>query len=200
MSGVESLSANGAQSTAISISTHQTFVSDTGISTIDLSADTDATGNNVINISAQTTSTAMSLTGSAGKDTITLDAGSVDTVNVAITNATTTIGNTADIIAAFDDANDLIDFGDMAAGTGANYAEAASDLGANDTIGVAAALIIANTAMNGTIIYHFQDNTNGGADNGYLFFDHDADGTADGVVILSGLTAVGDFSEANIIA
>ena len=127
VSGVELLSANGAQTGVISLTTHATFVSDTGISTIDLSGDTSSTGNNVIDISNQGTSTAMSLTGLLVRILLRWMAEVVDTVNVvATTGATTTSGATADVITAFDDAADFIDFGDMAAGTVANYAEASA--------------------------------------------------------------------------
>ena len=100
VTGVETVTANGAQSTAISLTTHATFVSDTGISTIDLSADTDATGTNVIDISNQTTTTAMSLRGGAGIDQFTLDAGSVDTV-IVVNGETGTLGTAADTINGF---------------------------------------------------------------------------------------------------
>jgi len=198
VTGVESLSANGAQAGVISITTHSTFVTDTGITTIDLSGDTDATGDNVINIANQGTTTAMTLTGGAGKETFTLDAGSVDTVVIS-NGTTTTVGTTADTIAGFVTTADKIDF-NIAAGSGANYAEASADHGANNTLGVAAGLTAANTAMNTTVIYFLADNTNGGADNGYLYFDANADGTADGCVILTGLAALTDFGDGDIIA
>jgi Ca2+-binding RTX toxin-like protein len=69
-----------ASSNAYSITTHADFVSDTGIAIIDLSGDTTAGGSNVIDMSNQTTTTAMTVTGSAGVDTITLQETSADTV------------------------------------------------------------------------------------------------------------------------
>jgi Ca2+-binding RTX toxin-like protein len=80
VTGFSELVSNGAQATAISLVTHATFQSDTGIQIIDLSADTNTAGSNTIDISNQSTTAAMTLTGSAGVDTITLDAGSADVV------------------------------------------------------------------------------------------------------------------------
>jgi hypothetical protein len=199
VTGFSELIANGAQTGAISLSPHATFVTDTGITTIDLSADTSTTGTNVINISALTTTTAMSLRGGAGVDTFTLDTGSTDTVIVNKTGETGTTSTTVDTINAFTSATDKIDF-NIAAGSVGNYSEASADHGANDAIGVAAALTAANTAMNGTVIYFLADNTNVGADKGYLYFDADADGTADGAVIIGGLTALTGFAPGDIIA
>ena len=66
----EKVTARGAESTAIELNFHVTFRSDTGITTVTLAADTDATATNVINFDV-VTGGAMSITGSAGVDTIT---------------------------------------------------------------------------------------------------------------------------------
>jgi hypothetical protein len=199
VTGFTEVISNGAQTGAISLTTHATFVSDTGIATIDLSADTSTTGTNVINISNQTTTTAMSLRGGAGIDQFTLDAGSVDTVIVNKSGETGTTGATADTIAGFVTTADKLDF-NIAAGTGANFANGNGAGGASDAIGLAAGLTAANTAMNSTIIYFFYDNTTGAADNGYLYFDNNADGTADGAVVITGATASTFVVAGDIIA
>ena len=51
MTGFTEVIANGAQTGAISISTHATFGGDTGITTFDLSADTSTSRTNAINVS-----------------------------------------------------------------------------------------------------------------------------------------------------
>jgi Ca2+-binding RTX toxin-like protein len=79
-SGLEKLIASGATTNAISFSAHADFVTDTGILTYDLSADTNATGTNVIDLSGLTNTLAITVTGSAGIDQITLDAGDASTV------------------------------------------------------------------------------------------------------------------------
>ena len=198
VSGVEILGASGAAAGVISITTHATFASDTGIAIIDLSADTNVIGSNVIDISAQTTTTAMAITGSAGKDTITLDNGSTDTITAGASGLTL-LGNTTDAVVNFVSGTDKFDF-NLAAGTVANYAEASAAGGASDAIGMAAGLIAANIAMNSTVIYYFYDNTTGAADNGYLYVDSDSNGTADFGVVITGATALTNFGQADIIA
>jgi Ca2+-binding RTX toxin-like protein len=89
ISGISSITVNTASATAFSITTDDDFYSDTGITTIDLSADTNTTGTNVINISNDdAVAQAFTLTGGAGVEQITGDGG-VDTI---------TPGGGADII------------------------------------------------------------------------------------------------------
>lgn len=105
---------------------------------------------------------------------------------------------TADTVIGFVTGTDKFSLG--TAGTAANYAEASADLGATDLLGVAAGKTAADLLMDGTVIYVLQDNTNAGADNGYLYVDFDADGTADLSIIISGLTDLTDLAHTDIIA
>jgi hypothetical protein len=100
VTNVESLSSNGAQTGVISLTLHSTFVTDTGITTIDLSGDTSATGSNVVDLSNLTTTTAMTVTGSAGIDTITADSGDITTIKggSGIDVIDLTGGTTADVL------------------------------------------------------------------------------------------------------
>ena len=79
-SGLEKLIASEATTNAISFTAHGDFITDTGITTFDFSADTNATGTNVIDLSNLTSTTATTVTGSAGVDQITLDSGDASTV------------------------------------------------------------------------------------------------------------------------
>ncbi len=75
VSTIEKIVANGVITAAISFAPHATFVADTLISTIDLSADTNTAASNTINVSAGTSTTAWTITGSTGVDIITGDGG-----------------------------------------------------------------------------------------------------------------------------
>jgi len=197
VTGVESITANGAQTGAISLTTHATFVSDTGIATIDLSADTSATGGNVIDISNQTTTTAMSIRGSAGVDTITLDAGSVDTVNVIGDVGGLTFA-TSDVINGFVSGTDKIKLvaGDATANTG-NYVEVADadydTFAAVLTAGNGALATLAGTSSATVLIAVVADATDADAGavakGAHVFIDTDGDGVADEMFILNGLAA-----------
>ena len=80
ISGVESIKAAGAATNVISVTLNDNAY-EAGIHTVDLSADTSATGSNVINVSAESTAAnGYTLIGSAGVDTITGGAGA-DTIN-----------------------------------------------------------------------------------------------------------------------
>jgi Ca2+-binding RTX toxin-like protein len=100
VSGVETFTANGAQTGAISLTTHSTFATDTGITTIDLSADTSATGTNVVSIAAGTVAGTTTITGSAGIDQVALRATSTDTVTggAGVDTVNFTGGTTADVL------------------------------------------------------------------------------------------------------
>ena len=137
VSNVEQLTANGAQSTAISLTLHADFVTDTSIAVIDLSADTNASGTNVIDTSNLTTTTAITITGSAGVDTITVDADSADVIKggagVDVIDLT---GGTA---------ADAIDFTGAHSGTG-NYDTVANFIVGSDLIKLDASATTATTA------------------------------------------------------
>lgn len=127
------------------------------------------------------------ITGGAGADQITLGGGTAQTIVQGATDSGITL-TTADKITGFITAEDTIKTG--TAGTAGNYNEAGSAVANFD-----AALDAANTVMNKTIIYSFQFD----AENGYLFWDTNADGTADQVIVLVGLNDTGIVA-ADIIA
>jgi Ca2+-binding RTX toxin-like protein len=208
VSNVESLSSNGAQATAIAINTHATFVSDTSIVIIDLSDDTNVLGANVINIAAQSTTTAMTLRGSAGQDTITLDAGSVDTVNCIGDIGSAVTFAAADIITGFVSGTDKLKFvlGDVdGSGSNDNYVEVANadydTFAAVLTAGNGALATLAGASSSTKLIAVVSDATDADAGEvalgAHVFLDNDGDGTADEVFIFAALDAssiaVGDF-------
>lgn len=126
------------------------------------------------------------ITGGAGADAITVSEGDTVVIGAGDTGITEA---TADEITGFTSGTDKIDFAG-AAGTAANYDEATADVA-----DFAAGLTAANTALDGTHLYSFQTD---GTD-GFLFFDNDADGTADEVIILVGIDE-GGIALADIIA
>jgi hypothetical protein len=138
------------------------------------------------------------ITGGLGVDTYTGGAG-VDTFVIASADTGKTSA-TADIInvASFTSTTDKLSLG--VAGTATNFAAASADGGATDALGVAAAIIAADAAMDGTVKYYFYDNTNAGADNGYLVIDADMDGTSDDVLIITGALTSADIVFGDIIA
>jgi len=85
---------------ALSLTLHATIASDTGISAVDLSADTNASGAVTVNMTNMTTTTAFSVIGSAGADTITAEETHVTTIKGGkgkdVLNMTG--GTTADVI------------------------------------------------------------------------------------------------------
>jgi hypothetical protein len=206
VSNINSITVNSAQTGVLSITTHATFASDTGIAIIDLSGDTSATGANVIDISNQTTTTAMALKGSAGVDTITGDAGSTDTITIAMGGTGVTV-STDDHVGGFTSATDKLALG--TAGANTNYSEADGNAtdggGATVTDTFAEALAVANIAFNSTIKYHFlfdvKANIGGGAStDGLLFIDDDLDGTADDCITIDGGAASSNLAFGDIIA
>jgi hypothetical protein len=210
VSNVESLSANGAQASAISISTHSAFVGDTSIAIIDLSTDTNALGANIIDISAQTTSTAMSLRGSAGQDAITLDSGSVDTINVIGDIGSAITFAAADVITGFVSGTDKIKLfaGDgNGSGSNDNYVEVAnadySTFSAVLVAGNGALATLAGGSSASALVAIVADATDADAGEvalgAHVFVDTDGDGDADEVFILAGL-ASGSIAPTDFIA
>ena len=131
------------------------------------------TGTNVIT----TAGGADTITGGAGVDTITGGLGA-DTF-VFATGDTGITEATADTIADFVSTADCIDFSG-GAGTNANFDNATG----GDVGNFAGALAAVNGGiLDGTVIYAFQTT---GAD-GFLFYDFDADGAADEVILLTGI-------------
>ena len=137
VSNVEQLTANGAQNSAISLTLHSDFVTDTSIVIIDLSADTNASGTNVIDTSNLTTTTAITITGSAGIDIITVDADSADVIKGGA--GVDVIDMTGGIAA------DTIDFTGAHSGTG-NYDTVANFVVGSDLIRLDASATTATTA------------------------------------------------------
>ncbi|UJP05972.1 MAG: hypothetical protein LZF61_03055 [Nitrosomonas sp.] len=123
------------------------------------------------------------ITGGGGVDAMTAGGGT-DTFTFAAGDSGTTT-TTADSITSFTSTADKLSFG-VAAGSASNYVE-----NLTDAADMAAAKTNADTAMDGTVRYFFQDD---GTD-GYLFVDMDGDGTADLGVKLLGVTdmALGDI-------
>lgn len=75
ISGVEKLVFNAAVTAAQSVTLSSTALDNSGIRTIDMSADTDAANGNTIDLSAATSGMSLVLTGSSGADTISGGAG-----------------------------------------------------------------------------------------------------------------------------
>jgi hypothetical protein len=203
---VESLSANGAQATAISLIPHATFMGDTSIAIIDLSADTNAAGINTIDISNLTTTSTTTLRGSAGKDLITLDDGAADTVNVIGDIASAITFAAADIITGFTSGTDKIKLvaGDNA-GSDANYVEVAnadySTFAAVLAAGNTALATLASSSSASVLIAVVADATDADTDEvalgAHVFIDTDGGGVANEVFILAGIASAtiahGDF-------
>jgi hypothetical protein len=138
------------------------------------------------------------LTGGLGVDTY-VGGGGVDTIVIASADTGKT-STTADIInvASFTSTTDKLKLG--VDGTALNFTSASADGGATDALGVAAAIIAADLVFDGAVKYYFYDNTNVGADNGYLVIDADLDGTSDDVIIVTGATAANSIVFGDIIA
>ena len=96
----------------------------------------------------------------------------------------------ADVVTDFMSGEDTITFG-LAAGSNSNYDEGA------EVADFATAETAANAAMDGTVIYYMTSSATAG-EEGLLFFDANADGTADGVVHLVGLDST-SFDEDDIV-
>ncbi|MDD2850390.1 MAG: calcium-binding protein [Desulfuromonadaceae bacterium] len=134
------------------------------------------------------------ITGGAGVDSITAGTG-VDTFVYASGDSGAT-ASTMDDITGFATTADKLKMG--IAGTALNFTDLDGSDDANTATGFAAALAAANTALDGTVLYAFV--TDGAtAAEGWLFFDADANGTADLAIDLIGL-AIGDLAYGDIIA
>ena len=184
----------------------------TSFDTIDLSGDTNAVGANVVSITAITGIT--TIKGGAGVETITLGAaavaatvtpgGGADVLSLGNALGATVVIGTADVGATYATADKITGFTTNVdklslgtAGTAANFATA------NGAATEAAALIAANTALDGTVQYYLATaivaDLGGGAGlESLLFIDQDLDGTADDVIALVGIAGVLD--ENDIIA
>ncbi|MCK9517343.1 MAG: hypothetical protein M0Q87_15070, partial [Ottowia sp.] len=142
------------------------------------------------------------VTGGKGADDITITGGGVGAKQtIVIANGDTGVtAATADVINNFTSGTDTLKLG--VAGTAGNSAEAAdADLGNTSALGVAAAIAAANGGdLDGTVKYSFYGNNNAAAIEGYLVVDYNADGTADGVIILAGVGAATFDATADIIA
>jgi Ca2+-binding RTX toxin-like protein len=142
------------------------------------------------------------ITGGAGADTMTLgDDTAADVVVIGNTDSGITVA-TADTITDFESGSDQLSLG-LAGSTTTNATENYGEAGAA-VADFAAALSAANNALatlnsNGVTtaatLYNFQFD----ATNGYLFEDITGDGTADQVIILTGITD-GDIAHTDIVA
>lgn len=160
------------------------------------------TGNDLIEIIASTVAASThgnTITGGLGVDTITLAAdASINTIVIGNVDSGVTL-LTADTINRFTAAHTLLKMGsvgDATAGSG-NYVA-----GVGAVADFAAALVAANTALaslhgtsSATEMYSFQWD----ATNGYLFNDTNGNGSADQVVVLTGIVGTA-ISAANIVA
>ncbi len=149
---------------------------------------TTGAGNDTIDASATTASTSgNTITGGLGADAIILTGNtSKDTIVIADGDTGITVA-TADSITGFTAADDTLKMG--LAGSAPNYVEAGAAVA-----DFAAALTAANVALDTTVLYAFEFD----ATNGYLFKDTNADGTADEVVVLVGITNA-SIAFANIV-
>ena len=100
-----------------------------------------------------------------------------------------------DVVTDFASGEDKIKLDNMPAGTNSNYSEGAEVDHFND------ALDAANNAFDGTVVYYLTSVAaeNGQPESGLLFFDANADGTADGVISLAGVDDT-TFDEQDIVA
>lgn len=144
-----------------------------------------------------------SYTGGAGADTITLGAGD-DVIVIGSSDTGITVATADTIVNFLTSGTDQLSLGTAgadvsgAASTAENY-----DEGSAAVADFAAALAAANvniatnlvTETTATEFYSFQWD----ATNGYLFIDNDVDGTADQVIILTGITGA-DIAATDIIA
>jgi len=131
------------------------------------------------------------ITGGAGADVIVSAAGADVFAYGARTTVSTQTGitvATADSITGFVSGTTFMKLG--TAGAAANYGEAVA------VADFATAKAAADAAMNGTILYHLTSITAG---DGLLFVDSNADGTADAVIVLVGITSAG-FALTDIVA
>jgi hypothetical protein len=176
----------------------------TAFTAIDLSGDTDATSNNVISVTGVTTIT--TITGSAGIDAITIGAAAVantitgglgvDVLSLGATLASTVVVGTLDTGATYATADKITGFTTTVdklslgvAGATANFATA------NGAADFAAAVALANTAMDKTVKYYLATaiaaNLGGGAGaESLLFIDADMNGDFDDVIALVGIVGV----------
>lgn len=164
---------------------------------------TTGAGNDTITLSVAASKTvATTITAGAGADVITLSTTgtSTDTIVIGNTDSGITVA-TADTIKNFLSGTDKLKMGTAADAStvGAiNYHEAAAAVAGFDAALTAANTILAQLATNNTgdvEAYAFQWD----ATNGYLFNDTDGNGTADQVIILTGITGAG-IAATDIIA
>lgn len=137
-------------------------------------------GNDTITVTAGVNT----ITGGKGADSITLGAGA-DTVVIAEGDTGITVA-TADNITGFSTTNDKLKLG--VAGSATNFVARDGSDDANTATVFADALTAANTALNGTVRYALVSDGVTAAQS-WLFIDRDLDGTADEVVILTGITS-----------
>lgn len=161
----------------------------TGVQTISTGA-----GNDTITLTSAAATVTNVVTAGAGADKITLGAGG-EKIVIGNTDSGITVA-TADTITGFDTTLDTIALGFVGGGT--NFSEAAAVVADFATAltnanAALAALKVANPAS--TELANFQWD----ATNGYLFNDTNADGTADQVIVLVGITGAG-IKAADIVA
>ncbi|PCI86924.1 MAG: hypothetical protein COB24_08180 [Hyphomicrobiales bacterium] len=142
------------------------------------------------------------ITGGAGADTITSGTGA-DTMTgggggdtFIINTASGITLATADTITDYATGIDKIEFGG-AAGTGTNAAGADG----SSNVDLAAFIVDANAALNGTIVYYVEFNVNNSG-NGYMVYDRDGDGSfgeGDNLVILTDVGALSDLNFGDIV-
>ncbi len=172
-------------SAAAAATTNYTVVGSDGVDTIKMAVGTGAVTNTI--------------TAGKGADIITLGAtGAKDTIVIAAGDSgLTTL--TADKITNFVTTEDKIKFG--ITGTSSNYAEAVSAVDSGATVSTIEDMTAqANAALNGTILIYATNNGSTDAAAGtpapaaathtFVFLDRDADGTADEVITLAGVTDV----------
>lgn len=160
----------------------------------------DLTGLQYLNSNVTGSVTADTIIGGAGADVITGGAGAdvmtggngADVFNygtLATVSAQTGITlATADTITDFVSGMDTIKTG--TAGTALNYLEAVA------AVNFVTAQANADAAFDGTVVYYLTSTV---ADGGLLFVDSDANGTADAVIKLTGITAA-NFAFTDIVA
>lgn len=165
-------------------------------------------GNDVIAVGTG----ANTITAGAGADQITTAANSSSTIVIGAGDSAVNGGAlaTADVISGFTTNGDKLKLG-LTDGTGTNYVEATPAAAAD----LAAAVVLADAALDGTVQYYLMDMTNATVGNAsfalvagaaaaaaadsILFVDRDLDGTHDQIVYLVGVNSA-TFAATDIIA
>jgi len=133
------------------------------------------------------------LEGGLGADEYILESGAGASTVVISEGDTGITATTVDQVTDFDTTTDKLKLG--VAGTATNYDETGDadyDTGSGNAAGLfAAAKVVADGILDGTVKYSFVFNTNAGetADDTFLFIDYDMDGTSDAAIQLLGLNA-----------